>query len=461
VFFNKNTYLQVTATPQALFLQTPDHPFRPKFTLLSHPGRDYVGGDDFFGDGSTLVREFPLTDIVALAPGPQPIPTLELPSSPYRALDTFMIAATHKRVREADQNCAFLCHVSTRKADHAYIVNLLRRYKTEISQKLGDNDAATRQRLKVAYEDLAQTHAGIRTASFDELLATIKFFSPGITVKLVNGETDEDVAVRSPYNLFVGGNKLGRGVTIKNLLVSYYGRNPRTPQADTVLQHARMYGYRRKDIGLLRLFLPPELHSVFRAINKMQQALRELIAKNPQEEFRGLFLEGALKATRKNVLAPGAVGIYTGGSNYNPAQVLRDASARSATAKIDRLLAGVGNKAYAEMPLEALRELVRLTMPDTSKAEHVWDAEAIAGSIEKYGMLTKQKTAYVYVDRDRGLDADRRETQGILEGREVRNVPGDKIALFMLRTTAGRGKDPVWWPQLRFPSGRYAFAFAV
>ncbi|MEX0827710.1 MAG: DEAD/DEAH box helicase family protein, partial [Haliea sp.] len=33
-FFEKNTYLQVTATPQALFLQSPRHDFRPKFTVL-------------------------------------------------------------------------------------------------------------------------------------------------------------------------------------------------------------------------------------------------------------------------------------------------------------------------------------------------------------------------------------------------------------------------------------------
>jgi Z1 domain len=460
-FFDKNTYLQVTATPQALFLQTPDHPFRPKFTLLSRPGQDYVGGDDFFGDGSTLVREFPLTDILALAPGSQPSPTLAVPASLYRALDTFMVAATYKRSNQPDQNCAFLCHVSTRKDDHAHIVNLLRRYKTELSQKLSSHDAATRNRLKIAYDDLAVTHAGIRAASFDKLLEAIKFFSPGITVKLVNGETDEDVAVRSPYNLFVGGNKLGRGVTIKNLLVSYYGRNPRTPQADTVLQHARMYGYRRKDIGLLRLFLPPELDSVFKAINRMQDSLRKLIENNPSEEFRGLLLEGALRATRKNVLVPGAVGVYTGGSNYNPAQVLRDNSTRVATSKIDNILSQIADKTFAEMSLDVLKNLVGLTMPDDAQAEHVWNTEAIIGSVEKYGTLTRQVKSYVYVDRDRGLDARRRETQGIIEGREVRNVPGDKIALFMLRTTAGPGKEPVWWPQLRFPSGRYAFAFSV
>src|ERR1035438_8642461 len=38
-FFQVNTYLQVTATPQALFLQTPNHPFRPSFTVLSEPDR--------------------------------------------------------------------------------------------------------------------------------------------------------------------------------------------------------------------------------------------------------------------------------------------------------------------------------------------------------------------------------------------------------------------------------------
>ena len=73
-FFEKNTYLQVTATPQALFLQGPEHSFRPKFTVLSHPGHDYVGGDDFFSDGSKLVTEFDLNDISVLAPGPQPTP---------------------------------------------------------------------------------------------------------------------------------------------------------------------------------------------------------------------------------------------------------------------------------------------------------------------------------------------------------------------------------------------------
>jgi len=460
-FFEKNTYLQVTATPQALFLQTPGHDFRPKFTVLSHPGSDYVGGDDFFGDDSDLVREFDLNDIAALTPGAQPTPMLEIPRSLLKALDTFMIGATFKRKKNADQNCAFLCHVSTRTNDHRHIVELLRRYKTDLAAGVKGRKQAVINRLKAAYNDLASTHEGLSQAVFEDLVETIGFFSPGINVKLVNGETDEDVAVESPYNLFVGGNKLGRGVTIKNLLVSYYGRNPRSPQADTVLQHARMYGYRRKDIGLLRLFLPQVLHRVFTAINKMERGLRELIARHPTEEFRGIYVESGLSATRRNILAPGSIGVYSGGSIYNPAQVMRDETVRKSTEKIDKKLDGFKDKSYQETSVEDMQALVASTSPDDRASELVWNPIAIGESLAQFARLHDQGTGYVYVDRDRDLKEKRRETQGILTGGETAQVPNDKIALFMLRTMPSRGSNPAWWPQIRFPDGRYAFAFAV
>jgi hypothetical protein len=460
-FFDKNTYLQVTATPQALFLQASGHAFRPKFTILSHPGRDYVGGNDFFSDDSKLVKQFNLNDITILTPGPQPAPRLDIPQSLVKALDTFMLGATYKRKRDADQNCAFLCHVSTRKSDHNHIVKLLRKYKTELTEDLKTKDASTKDRLKFAYDDLASTHQGIRETSFEDLLSAIEFFSPGIAVKLVNGETDEDVAVKSPYNLFVGGNKLGRGVTIKNLLVSYYGRNPRKPQADTVLQHARMYGYRRADLGLLRLFLPPQLNTVFKAIHKMEQSLRALIEKNANEEFRGVYLEQGLSPTRKSVLAPGSIVVYSAGSNYNPAQLLRDKSIEPLTEKIDRKLSDVLNKNYVEMKIEDMQALLSLIRPDEAYSELVWNGVAISESLQQFAKLHDQKTGYVYVDRGRDLDATRRETAGILAGGEYRRVPQGKIVLFMLRTKASGAKKAAWWPQVRFPDGPYAFAFSI
>jgi hypothetical protein len=51
--FDSHTYLQVTATPQALFLQDIDNPFRPEFTILIEPGKGYIGGNNFFFFGIT------------------------------------------------------------------------------------------------------------------------------------------------------------------------------------------------------------------------------------------------------------------------------------------------------------------------------------------------------------------------------------------------------------------------
>ena len=460
-FFEKNTYLQVTATPQALFLQTLAHDFRPNFTVLSHPGSNYVGGEDFFGDRSNLVRDFDISHIEALAPGSSPTPRLEIPTSLLDALDAFMIGATFKRKNEADQNCAFLCHVSTRTADHRHIVRLLRRYKTDLVAGVAERNKAVISRLQRAYSDLALTHDELGNCNFEDLLSHIEFFSNSMAVKLVNGQTDEDVAVESPYNLFVGGNKLGRGVTIKNLLVSYYGRHPRRPQADTVLQHARMYGYRRKDLGLLRLFLPEELHVVFQAIYRMECGLRDLIAQNPSEEFRGVYLENELNPTRRNVLAPGSIGVYSGGGIYNPAQVMRDKSVLESTEKIDQKLHAVSEKSYMEFPIEEMTNLVALTKPDQERSRRVWNSIAVAESLAKFANLHGQPTGYIYVDRDRGLIEDRRETQGILDGGEAATVPNDKITLFMLRTENANNRNAAWWPQIRFPTGRYAFAFNI
>jgi hypothetical protein len=139
-----------------LFLQESGHSFRPKFTILSHPGTDYVGGNDFFDGASNLVREFDIGEITALSPGAQPAPSMNIPTSLLRALDSFMIGATYKRKKEADQNCAFLCHVSTLKADHRHIVDLLREYKTKLAAGLKQKQPAMIARLKKAYDEGAR-----------------------------------------------------------------------------------------------------------------------------------------------------------------------------------------------------------------------------------------------------------------------------------------------------------------
>ena len=122
---------------------------------------------------------------------------------------------------------------------------------------------------------------------------------------------------------------------------------------------------------------------------------------------------------------------------------------------------GIANKTHAELTIDDIKSLIEMTRPDEAESEHVWDPVAVAQSIGQYAKLSGQAIGYVYVDRDRDLQGRRRETQGVLSGGEVRTVPDTHLTLFMLRTTAHGKEQAAWWPQIRFPTGRYAFAFAI
>jgi hypothetical protein len=193
----------------------------------------------------------------------------------------------------------------------------------------------------------------------------------------------------------------------------------------------------------------------------MEQSLRDLIQAKPSEEFRGIYVSNGVKATRRSVLAPGSIGIYSAGSNYNPAQIVRDGFNKSKTFKIDANLSKIQDKGYLELPISEIKKLILLTEADEKYSEYVWNPIAIAESVEQLAKLLKQNTGYVYVDRDRDLDATRHETAGVLSGGEYRNAPTDKVVLYMLRTRQTRSKHAAWWPQVRLPDGSYAFAFAV
>jgi hypothetical protein len=83
-------------------------------------------------------------------------------------------------------------------------------------------------------------------------------------------------------NVFIGGQVLDRGLTIKSLIGFYYGRSPKSFQQDTVLQHMRLFGYRPKlDLAVTRLFTGHQTRQALVNIHNLDAALREGIEKDP------------------------------------------------------------------------------------------------------------------------------------------------------------------------------------
>jgi Z1 domain len=317
-----NVFVQVTATPYALLLQHIDHPLRPKFTCLIEPGDDYVGGEWFFPEQlrsdpiSRTVIEVPPAEASALAAGAMQIP----PEMLRRAIAYFCIAAAVAELRagRSKYGYSFLCHTSSKKADHTHLVGLIGGFLEQINRDLaaevaGDVSSAFAQ----AYADLATTAPqDAADIPYSTIREWILRKLPLRNMRTINAEGDS-LSLTPGLNFLVGGNILGRGLTIRRLLVTYYMRNARATQMDTMLQHARMFGYRGKDKDLIRVFLPRTSINRFIDIVLAERNLRGLI-KDAHAGAIPVRVAQNLNATRRNILDTGSLDAYHGGQQIYP-----------------------------------------------------------------------------------------------------------------------------------------------
>lgn len=488
--FPRHVLLQVTATPQALFLQDVAHPYRPEFTILIEPGKGYIGGNTFFSLDTSraerLIRHINQIQLDLLLSSEQ----VHVPPSLWNAVCTFFVGATIKYLqydnerRQTPRNVlrrepkySLLCHISFRKADHAKayeaIVSCHKLLAAGLSMASpSEQKQSVKDSLRSAYDDLLSTLDKSKVVTFDEVVAELQKFVIGTDVQILNSDSEKkQPSYDRRYNILIGGNKLARGVTIPNLIVTYYGRQAKSPNMDTVLQHARMYGYRERDLDVTRLFLTPDIERRFRLINESEQALRGVIEEYPDQQFQGIRIGPGIKATRSNVLNPNNIGSYVAGRHYFPKKPLhkRD-DIHTATSQIDEFIDRIQpeNRAPA-IPIttnDAVK-LLRMIKADAT-GSGLWDTPRIIAGLE----TLKQNpvfgtTVYLVVRRNRRLSPNTDgEIRSILGGASG-NYAGDMSlankdfpTLFMYRLT-GTGWDgyPFWMPAVRFPNGRYALLF--
>ena len=77
--------------------------------------------------------------------------------------------------------------------------------------------------------------------------------------------------------IIVGGQILSRGLTIKGLSVSFFGRTAKMPMGDSVLQMGRWFGHKRQEMDLLQIYMPEGVKVLFRDIAIADMELRRQI----------------------------------------------------------------------------------------------------------------------------------------------------------------------------------------
>ncbi len=136
-----HVFLQVTATPYALLLQSVGAKLRPGFTHLLEPGPGYTGGEKFFEAEHVEGPRPPLVYVDSEESQTILAGTSEAPEGLKNAIAFFLVAAGAQAVLDpeavkAGQN--FLCHTSQLRTQHRNLESLVRGYV----DKVGDGLAA-------------------------------------------------------------------------------------------------------------------------------------------------------------------------------------------------------------------------------------------------------------------------------------------------------------------------------
>ncbi len=309
------SFLQVTATPYSLYLQPEDSPLglniapvRPKFTVLVPVHPEYVGGKFYFEDSrdATNPARYVFHSIaseelnILRQPDGRRFKPEDCLTSPKvaglrTALVTFLTAGCLRRIQDEQNNerpkrFAFLFHTEAAKAAHAWQEAVVLAFDEHLQREAQTQSALLRSLVQAAYDSLSASilAGGQSLPTFGEVWDRVIAALTGeeIMITKVNSEAqvaallDEEgqLRLRTPLNIFIGGQILDRGITIANLIGFYYGRDPQRFQQDTVLQHSRMYGFRpAADRTVTRFYTAPHIYAAMRRMHEADSALRERI----------------------------------------------------------------------------------------------------------------------------------------------------------------------------------------
>jgi len=326
---NDASFLQVTATPYALYLQPENvkihsnefKPVRPAFTELVPVNKAYIGSDYYFDDcdnpdslASKLYIPLGLAELATLKKSDRRRLKLEdaLTSPAINGLRSafinFIAGGAIRQLQLLEKGkgirkLSFLVHTEVSKAAHAWQQEIVEELLEQLSAEAKNVSKLFKKLVKESYEELSSSveQAGFSVPDLGDVLERIKECLVDGEVLIASVNSDKQVEallddsgqlkLRTPLNVFIGGQILDRGITIGNLIGFYYGRRPQRFQQDTVLQHSRMYGYRPKeDLAVTRFYTEPTIYNAMRRMHESDVALREEIAKNPDQGI--IFIKG-------------------------------------------------------------------------------------------------------------------------------------------------------------------------
>ncbi|MDE7390621.1 MAG: Z1 domain-containing protein [Lachnospiraceae bacterium] len=444
-------YLEVTATPQAIFLQSILSDWKPAFTTYFKPGEKYLGGNFFYSNPTSYTIHFTNeNELSEILDDDDNV----CPQGLQESIVSFLVNCAHRHLTGI-YNCNFMIHPSVRIAHHRKFVERVEGHLNLLqnSSSLQDFEDV----VKGQWVDLQRTKPDLEP--FEDILEAVKYILDEELIKIiplnsqsfVSRDSNDPNALKldENYNIVIGGNTLGRGITFPNLQTVYYSRSSRKPQADTFWQHSRIFGYDREK-EMVRIFIPPSLHQLFVDLNQSNELLIKQIEEGA-DKVQLIFPNG-INPTRKNVLDNRFINIITGGTNYFPACPIE-----SNTAPVDQLVRHYASEESVLVDKESMIQILKyvgsVSADEFSGKKFSSCILALAGK--------RPSTKFRLIVRDnRNIS---RGTGTLLSPTDRRlgdNYPDD-VVLTLYRVngdvTKGWSGSPLWIPNIKFPENTCYF----
>ena len=429
-------YMEVTGTPQSILLQTVKSGWKPYFIYYFRPGKGYLGGNFFFPP--EVPPYIVLTDNEEAA---DILNDEEFPENGLKvALVTHLLTSAHIML-SGGTVCNFLLHPSMKTDQHKGFAEKIGAYLNEILYSYEED--VTNSFFKSVYDKLRETKPNMVdfNKAYEYIIDQMKNDKISILVLNSFSSYEENTQYDKGINILVGGNSLGRGVTFPQLQTIYYCRVAKSPQADTMWQHARMFGYDRNP-DLMRVFMPPKLFKLFSDINRTNNIIIKQIENANNGNDLKIFYPTGLKPTRKNVLDKKAVGVYSGGVNYFPFYpVNKDINA------LDEILSAFENDTYS-VSLKLFTRILDLLDSETED----WNAKVFKGFINS--MLAENPSAQgkLIVRRNRDI-AKGTGTLLSPNDRKLGDEYEEEVVLTIYKVTGNKGwnGEQLWIPNIKLP----------
>lgn len=322
------TFLSVTATPQANFLISTINSISPDFCVLVRPGPGYTGGNSFHDTETNphVVSIYDADDFME-----------STPDSFKDALYFFIFSICFKRSKNDTRPLSMLIHPSSLKIIHDDVADKISSMIDTIKgpllepHNISHDEHVSRvvEQIKnyremnpEIIEDISESSIIEQIPFVIQHMETFVFNTGDIGKEDIQREKDS----KCPYKIYVGGNMLGRGLTIKNLSVSYIFRDSKVTAIDTLYQRARWLGYKGSYFDVCRVYMTQSLKEKFVAVvdneNDMWNKLENFLLTNYSiKSFPRTFvlsdISGKLILTRPSVSKTITLEVTSSGYQYD------------------------------------------------------------------------------------------------------------------------------------------------